>query len=475
MATNIEDVPSVELMTELLRRAKCSSKPDKRIILVGSAAGVAEEGSAASAVGFPTSINVRSGRYGSEAAVVVPSRSRRQICYRWRDRVAAARSLLLLAGSGAGFLVLAVPRSGNKWTYPLKFYDSATSLPQLQNSYLIPPTIKYQTDYPTAPLKEYSIACPPGSGKGTQSPLIKDEYCLCHLATGDMLRAAVAAKTPLGIKAKEAMDKGELVSDDLVVGIIDEAMKKPSCQKGFILDGFPRTVVQAQKLDEMLAKQGAKVDKVLNFAIDDAILEERITGRWIHPSSGRSYHTKFAPPKTPGVDDKRSSSSFGHGAEEGRRTAGREDGGAWPWRAGHGGRGGRRGVAQGSGTRRSCAVADLHGGVWLSGAEKRSWGRGEGPGRRAPVPLSDSMVVARSPSRVPSFLLFSGRGLEQVSGEPLIQRKDDTTEVLKSRLEAFHIQTEPVIDYYSKNGLVANLHAEKPPKEVTAEMQKALS
>ncbi|CAD6237766.1 unnamed protein product [Miscanthus lutarioriparius] len=145
--------------------------------------------------------------------------------------------------------------------------------------------------------------CPPGSGKGTQSPLIKDEYCLCHLATGDMLRAAVVAKTPLGIKAKEAMDKGELVSDGLVVGLIDEAMKKPSCQKGFILDGFPRTVTQAQKLDEMLAKQGANVDKVLNFAIDDAILEERITGRWIHPASGRTYHTKFAPPKSPGVDD----------------------------------------------------------------------------------------------------------------------------------------------------------------------------
>ncbi|KAG5537151.1 hypothetical protein RHGRI_024549 [Rhododendron griersonianum] len=125
------------------------------------------------------------------------------------------------------------------------------------------------------------------------------------MATGDMLRAAVAAKTPLGIKAKEAMEKGELVSDDLVVGIIDEALKKPSCQKGFILDGFPRTVVQAQKLDEMLEKRGVKVDKVLNFAIDDAVLEERITGRWIHPTSGRTYHTKFAPHKVPGVDDVR--------------------------------------------------------------------------------------------------------------------------------------------------------------------------
>ncbi|CAI0446369.1 unnamed protein product [Linum tenue] len=210
------------------------------------------------------------------------------------------------------------------------------------------------------PDKRLILIGPPGSGKGTQSPIIKDEFCLCHLATGDMLRAAVAAKTPLGVKAKEAMDKGQLVSDDLVVGIIDEAIKKPSCQKGFILDGFPRTVVQAQK-----EKQGVKVDKVLNFAIDDAILEERITGRWIHPSSGRTYHTKFAPPKTPGVDD--------------------------------------------------------------------------------------------------------------VTGEHLIQRKDDTAAVLKSRLDAFHKQTEPVISYYKQKGVVADLHAEKPPKEVTVEVEKVLS
>ncbi|KAJ4960639.1 hypothetical protein NE237_020549 [Protea cynaroides] len=240
-AVNLEDIPSLDLMTELLRRMKCSTKPDKRVILVG----------------------------------------------------------------------------------------------------------------------------PPGSGKGTQSPIIKDEYCLCHLATGDMLRAAVAAKTPLGIKAKEAMDKGQLVSDDLVVGIIDEAMKKPSCQKGFILDGFPRTVAQAEKLDEMLQKQGTKIDKVLNFAIDDSLLEERITGRWVHPSSGRTYHTKYEPPKVPGLDD--------------------------------------------------------------------------------------------------------------VTGEPLIQRKDDTAEVLKSRLQAFHRQTEPVVDYYVKKGVVANVHAEKPPKEVTTEVQKTCS
>ncbi|KAF6156411.1 hypothetical protein GIB67_027991 [Kingdonia uniflora] len=88
------------------------------------------------------------------------------------------------------------------------------------------------------PDKRLILIGPPGSGKGTQSPIIKDEYCLCHLATGDMLRAAVSAKTPLGVKAKEAMDKGELVSDDLVIGIIDEAMKKPSCQKGLSLMDF---------------------------------------------------------------------------------------------------------------------------------------------------------------------------------------------------------------------------------------------
>ena len=116
---------------------------------------------------------------------------------------------------------------------------------------------------------------PPGCGKGTQSPLIKYEHCLCHLATGDMLRAAVAAKTPLGLEAKKAMDTGNLVTDDIVIGLIEEATKASECSRGFILDGFPRTVVQAQKLDEMLAKRAQSIDKVLDFQVPDNVLASR--------------------------------------------------------------------------------------------------------------------------------------------------------------------------------------------------------
>eukprot|EP00958_Prasinococcus_capsulatus_P016042 scaffold1765_cov385-Prasinococcus_capsulatus_cf.AAC.5 len=133
------------------------------------------------------------------------------------------------------------------------------------------------------PEKRIILVGPPGCGKGTQSPKIKEEHCLCHLATGDMLREAVAKKTRLGMEAKAAMDAGALVSDDLVrvtsycslssprrtavVGIIEDAVKAPECSKGFILDGFPRTVAQAEKLDDMLAKSGKKIDKVLDFQV----------------------------------------------------------------------------------------------------------------------------------------------------------------------------------------------------------------
>lgn len=153
------------------------------------------------------------------------------------------------------------------------------------------------------PEKRLILIGPPGCGKGTQSPRIKYDHCLCHLATGDMLRAAVAAKSALGLEAKKAMDSGGLVSDDIVIGLIAEATKTPECSRGFILDGFPRTVVQAQKLDEMLASRGQSIDKVLNFQVPDSVLVDRVVGRLIHPASGRSYHEKFAPPKVPGKDD----------------------------------------------------------------------------------------------------------------------------------------------------------------------------
>ena len=154
-----------------------------------------------------------------------------------------------------------------------------------------------------SPNTKTKIPGPPGCGKGTQSPRIKREHCLCHLATGDMLRAAVAAKTPLGLEAKKAMDAGALVSDDLVVGLIGEAISKPECRVGFVLDGFPRTAAQAVKLDEMLAARSVAIDSVLNFKVPDATLVERVVGRLVHPGSGRSYHERFAPPKVAGVDD----------------------------------------------------------------------------------------------------------------------------------------------------------------------------
>lgn len=207
--------------------------------------------------------------------------------------------------------------------------------------------------------KNVILVGPPGSGKGTQAPIIKEKYSLCHLATGDLLRAAVAAGSDMGKKAKAVMEAGGLVSDDIVIGIIKDNIKTPECSKGFILDGFPRTVKQAEKLDVMLREQNVgKIDAVIEFKVPDEILVERICGRLVHAASGRSYHEKFHPPKVPMVDD--------------------------------------------------------------------------------------------------------------VTGDPLMRRKDDNAETLKSRLAAFHQQTKPVVDFYAAKGLYAPVNANQKSETVKA-------
>ena len=139
----------------------------------------------------------------------------------------------------------------------------------------------------------------PGSGKGTQAQFITEKYSIPQISTGDMLRAAVRDGTPLGIEAKKIMDVGGLVSDDLILGLIKERVTLPDCANGFLLDGFPRTIAQAQGLRDM----GVKIDNVIEINVADEEIVTRIEGRRVHPKSGRTYHIKFNAPKVEGVDD----------------------------------------------------------------------------------------------------------------------------------------------------------------------------
>jgi adenylate kinase len=140
---------------------------------------------------------------------------------------------------------------------------------------------------------------PPGAGKGTQAAAICQQYGIPQVSTGDMLRAAIQAGTPLGLAAKQVMDKGGLVADDVIVALVEERIAQPDCANGFLFDGFPRTIPQA----EAMRTAGVKLDRVLEIDVPDDALIERISGRRVHPPSGRSYHVRFNPPKVPGLDD----------------------------------------------------------------------------------------------------------------------------------------------------------------------------
>jgi len=217
----------------------------------------------------------------------------------------------------------------------------------------------------------------PGAGKGTQGPKIVDLLDIPQLSTGDMLREAVAAGTEVGKKAKSLMDAGALVSDDVVVGIIADRIKDPDCNNGFILDGFPRTLAQTKALDEMLAKTGESVSLVMAFDVDPAVLEERICGRWLDKASGRSYHVKFAPPKSMKL----------------------------------------------------------------------------GPDGK---PLKESMK-------------------DDVTGNPLYQRSDDTAEALKTRLDGYKNQTLPILDHYRPKGIVQTVNGGQEITKVWEDVLKGLS
>lgn len=140
---------------------------------------------------------------------------------------------------------------------------------------------------------------PPGAGKGTQATFIKEKFGIPQISTGDMLRAAVKAGTPLGLEAKKVMDSGGLVSDDIIIGLVKDRLKEADCANGYLFDGFPRTIPQADAMKDA----GVKIDYVLEIDVPSEAIIERMSGRRVHVASGRTYHVKFNPPKVGGKDD----------------------------------------------------------------------------------------------------------------------------------------------------------------------------
>lgn len=213
-------------------------------------------------------------------------------------------------------------------------------------------------------MKRLLIMGAPGAGKGTQASLIKNEFKIAHISTGDMFREAISNKTPVGLEAKSYIDNGQLVPDSITIRLVEERLKKDDCKVGFLLDGFPRTVNQAEALDEMLKENGIKLDGVINIKTDDLVLIDRIVGRRTCPICKEGYHITAKKPQVEGICD--------------------------------------------------------------------------------------------------------------VCGATLTQRADDNVETVTNRLNVYHSQTAPVLDHYSKQGLVFDVDGMKDISEVFEEVKAKL-